>query len=236
MLHVVWTSKIPSKTSKSKFPGLYFPLRKQNDQNNDFLKCKWLMVVVSFLGNRDLFRLLSKVGSNSQSPRTSNEPVDLLDHYRCFFKATPCESNRIISPICLRQELQPIVETKPLYTGGILLPTQTMHYYKGHPLKHLYICSVWSTQNGWHLVVIPAYNNLQHFFLLRLAMDLPHVFGACIRSKTGLLKKPARMCWRRSEVRSKKTHEQWKQDPDMTFHEIVVGNWGFLSWFVIIPI
>ena len=37
-------------TKQTKIPGVVFSLRKQNDQNNDFLKCKWLMVVISFCG------------------------------------------------------------------------------------------------------------------------------------------------------------------------------------------
>ena len=45
-----------------------------------------------------------------------------------------------------------LVTVRMGFSGVIIFPAQTMHYYKGNPTKLPYICIVWFNQNGSHLM------------------------------------------------------------------------------------
>ena len=55
-------------------------------------------------------------------------------------------------PTLDKKSFSPSRQTNRWSIRGIL-PTQTMHCYKGNPSKSPYICIVWSTQTGFHLMI-----------------------------------------------------------------------------------
>ena len=74
--------------------------------------------------------------------------------------------------------------------------------------------------------MIPAYNNLQHFSFVAPRYGPSPRFRSLHSEQDWASEKTCPTVfpleWSQVQKKKKETHEQWKQDPDMTFHEIVV--------------